>query len=189
MSARLDDLLWSIDPDRIAEHVSMPLDHAMSSFQLPADMLEDKGPFLSAMGAYWQHLFGDLLGQSISPDPMMASAQAVKYLRLAFGGDGVETAYRMASYGIEGGLYQVLKAVAMEMVFESARIYIRGTIDSFLRQLSYDEQFELLNDYFDRYGHLLRPEFLQGNRERFLGQLLDILEQYPRLVTRLRNIP
>ena len=105
-----------------------------------------------------------------------------------YGVNGEKAAFEMVRTGTEGGLYRVLKAVAGRIIADCAENKIAARISNFWETLSIDERLAVSQEYLDKYGHLLPSELTSGSAARVRANFLQVLQEHPNTVKRLRNI-
>jgi hypothetical protein len=103
-----------------------------------------------------------------------------------YGHNGENTAFDMARTGNAGGLYAVLKAVALRMAEEYAENEIAGRIDYYWRKLTLDEQLSVADEYLEKYAHLLPPEVTEDSAARIRANFPKLLTQHPEIIRKIR---
>jgi hypothetical protein len=109
-------------------------------------------------------------------------------LRNIYGPGGEKVAFEKARTGNEGGLYAVLKALALTMGEHYAENEIRARIDQYWNQLTADEKLAAAGEYVGRYGHLLPSEMTEGSAGRILASFPRVLEMHPNLLQKIRRV-
>ena len=98
------------------------------------------------------------------------------------------TAFDMARTGKAGGLYAVLKAVALRMDEEYAENRIGGIISDYWKKLTIDEQLSVADEYLEKYGHLLPSELTEGSAVRIRTNFPKLLAQHPEIIRKIRRL-
>jgi hypothetical protein len=73
------------------------------------------------------------------------------------------------------------------MVYNYAGNEISARVSHLWIQLSMEEQFQMIDEYLSKYGHLLPSELTEGSAARVKANFVKVLEEHPRLVRRMRN--
>ena len=94
----------------------------------------------------------------------------------------------MARTGNEGGLYRVLKAMAMRVAEDYAQNEIFAKISAYWRSLSVDEKFDASTEYIAKFSHLLPSELTEGSSARIRANFTNFLEKHPYLIQQIRRV-
>jgi hypothetical protein len=190
IETRLDKLLESIDPAVTLDQVSTPIDEALNSFNMASGMIQRWDEFKGVLTRFSWHVQSEVLRirLSRSPDPDMDWGRCCELLLKEYGVNGEKAAFEIARTGMEGGLYQVLKALATRMIEEYASREISAKISHFWHGLSPEEQLASAEEYLQKYGHLLPSELTEGSAARIKAEFIKVLEEHPRMINRLRGI-
>jgi hypothetical protein len=190
MKTRMEKLLESIDPAVTLERVSSRVDEAINSFKMESAMIQKWDDFKNILTAFHWHVQRKILRIRLehSPDLDIEWGRCCRILLKEFGFNGEKAAMEIARTGTEGGIYNVLKRIAKEMIEEYAGNEIRAKISQYWRSLSTDEQLAATDEYLEKYGHLLPSELTEGHAIRIKADFVKVLEQHPRFVMRLRKV-
>lgn len=190
MKTKLDNLLESIDPARTLDEVSARVDDALNTFSTKSGIIKDWDEFRKLFSAFFRHIENYILRiyRFRSPDPDIDSGRCCRLLKKEYGINGEKAAFEMVRTGTQGGLYKVLKAVARQMTEEYAGNEISARISHFWNALSTVEKIEVMEEYIDKYGHLLPSELTEGSAARIKINFPKVLKEHPRLIKRMRNI-
>jgi hypothetical protein len=190
VSSRLEQLLASIDPERTILDVERRVDQAFNTFPKPSGILSSWPVFRDYLGRFVCHLETAVLNlpPSHCVDPDMDFGRACRLMMKEFGPDGDKTAANMAMFGVEGGLYQVLKAVARRLAEEYGENEIKARIAAYWNALSVDEKLDATREYLATFGHLLPADVTNGGAARLRAYFPQFLAKHPDLVRRLRNV-
>ena len=74
------------------------------------------------------------------------------------------------------------------MIEEYAGNEIRAKVSHFWYSLSMDEQFSVMEEYLEKYRHLLPPELTEGNAVRLKADFTKVLEKHPYMIRRLSEV-
>jgi hypothetical protein len=187
---KLDELLERIHPKHTIEETSARADQALNAFPIDSPVIKDWAEFEAFMACFFCHVESAIL--HIKPARQMDLdfdlARCAKFLEKQYGKEGRKAAFEMARTGNEGGLYAVLKKVALKIAEEYSENEIRARVHQFLAELSPDEENAAAKEYIQKFGHLLPSELTEGSAARILASFSKYLEQHPRLIYKLRRI-
>ena len=190
MKTDLDRLLETIDPERTIEDAFRRADEAINSFPLRRACITDWNEFTVCMAEFVVHVESQILRLR---RPVRAAfdfewGRAAAILMKIYGRSGEKAAFEMARTGNEGGLYGVLKAVAMRIADELSQNEITARVGAFWQSHSPEEVLDASSQYLAQYGHLLPSEMTEGSAARIRGNFLKVLQNHPKLVQRLRRV-
>jgi hypothetical protein len=190
VKTKLDNLLESIDPARTIDQVSARIDDALNSFSAKSGIIKDWDEFRKLFSTFFRHLENHVLRIHTfrSPNPDIDWGHCCKHLKNKYGINGEKAAFEMVRTGTQGGFYKVLKEVAGQMKEEYAGNEISSRINHFWNALSVDEMIEAIEEYIEKYGHLLPSELTEGSAGRIKMNFPKVLKEHPRLIKRMRNV-
>jgi len=188
--ADLDRLLQELDPEHTIEQTFRRADRAINSFPMRQGLITDWDAFTHCLAEFVVHVESYILDLS---DPVRSSfdfewGRATRILMKVYGRSGEKAAFEMARTGNEGGLYRVLKAVAMRIADELSKNEISGRVNDFWQSHTPEEVLAASGQYLAKYGHLLPSEMTESSAGRIRGSFLKVLENHPKLVQRLRRV-
>jgi len=189
MPTKLEKLLDSIDPDRTSEVTFRRANEAINAFDTPA-RLKRWDDFKACMGSFCSHVEAYVLSlhEPIPVAPDYYWSRGVRILLKIYGINGEKAAFEMARTGNDGGLYAVLKAVAMHIADEYAHNEIAARICDYWEGLSLEEQLAASTEYISKYGHLLPSELTEGSAGRIRANLPKVLEKHHELIRKIRRV-
>lgn len=187
---QLDQLLESIDPAVTLDQVSSRVDDAMNSFHAFTTTIQKWDDFKHLLTAFHWHVQKAILRTRLSrsPDPDIEWGRCFAILFREYGPNGEKAAMEIARTGKEGGLYSILKKIAKRMIEEYAGNEIRAKVSHYWYPLSTEQKLAATDEYLEKYGHLLPSELTEGTAVRIKADFMKVLEQHPRLVSRLRKV-
>ena len=190
MTTKLDELLETIDPTRTYEETSKRVDAAFDTFRIPAARLTGWDAFKRCMTAFFRHVQNRVLraDTSFTGDAAMDWFLCTKVMCDIYGRNGEKAAFEMARTGNEGGLYAVLKAVAERVAEECAEAAVRTRICRFWDDLAASERLSAVEEYLEKWDHLLPSEITEGSAARIKADFPRVLEEHPRIIGRMRRI-
>ncbi len=190
MTTDLDRLLEDLDPERTIEDVFRRADEAINSFPMRCAQITDWNEFTACMAEFVVHVESRILRlrQPVRSAFAFEWGRAVRILTKIYGRSGEKAAFDMARTGNEGGLYGVLKAVAMRIADDLSTNEIIARVNAFWQPHSPEEVLEASSEYLAKYGHLLPSEMTEASAARIRANFLKVLENHPKLVQRLRRV-
>ena len=114
--------------------------------------------------------------------------RCAQLLRHIYGASGSKVAFEMARTGNEGGLFAVLRAVALRMAEEYSENEISARVGLYWERLSVDEQISATTEYLQKYSHLLPSEMTEGYGARIRANFPKVLAQHPQVLRRTRRL-
>ena len=190
MPSKLDMFLETIDPSRNLEQLWARADAGLNSFTPAQTAVSGFGDFQRVLAGFFCHMENLMLRMSPprTPDYAFDYGRCYHLLQKKFGDHADKVMFDRARTGIDGGLYGVLKTVAELMVEMYAGNEIGARVSAFWNSLTLEEKLEVPREYVRKYGHLLPSEITEGAATRVAMSFWKVLEEHPRLVTRLRRI-
>jgi hypothetical protein len=182
VGTKLEKLLDDIRPEKVIVRTFDRANQAINSYRIDRAQIKDLDHFKDIMGRFVRHI--DLLvlrlrtPMDVSPDEYW-SRFAEDLLRGVYGPSGTKTAFEMARTGSGGGLYKVLRAVAMHAAEDYAKREIQARVNAFWESLSIDEQLEACSEYLANYGPLLPQEMTERSAGRIRAAFNKVLERHP----------
>jgi len=189
MQTKLDKLLAFISPEKTIVETYNRANEAINTFQASA-RIENWDEFRYCMAQFLQHI--DFCVLRLSKPVDLSFNHYLSWfphvLIKVYGPNGEKAAFEMARTGNEGGLYSVLKAVAMHRAEEYSQSEILAKVGAFLDSLSVNEQHDACSEYISKYGHLLPSEITETNAIRIRANFRKVLEKHPRLLLKFHSV-
>ena len=191
MQTKLDNLLASIDPEETIVETFNRANEAINTFHLNSALIEDWKEFKHCMAKFVRYIDGYCLrltkSVNVSSDYYWLQF-AEPALRGIYGSNGQKAAFEMARTGVGGGLYGLLRSIAMHVAEDYAKREIQAKVDSYLEGLTVDEQIEASSEYISKHGHLLPSEMTEASAARIHAEFRKVLEKHPWLLLKIRNV-
>lgn len=188
MVTKLDVLLEQIDPSRTLEDVGSRVNNAVNQFSVNSGAITDYNRFEQFLSNFVRHIENEVLGiPGAIPPSSYDWAKCINILQKEYGINGLKTAFEMARSGILGGLYEVLKKIAAHLANDYAQNEISTRVSHFWNALSMQDQFGVMDEYAQKYGRLLPPDFIEGSAVLLKMNFTKVLEEHPRMVQRFRE--
>jgi len=191
MQTKLDKLLASISPERVIVETFNRANEAINTFPVESALIQNWEEFKHFIGKFLRHIDRYTLrlrgSVDISPDDYW-SQSAERVLRDVYGSSGQKAAFDMARTGVGGGLYDVLRSVAMHVGEDYAKREIQAKVGLYLEGLTIDQQLEASSEYIAKHGHLLPSEMTEASAARLRAEFPRVLQKHPWLVLKIRNV-
>jgi len=191
MPTKLEQLLAKIDPKLTLDKTSALADNAMNTFSFGSGQMTDRKEFEDCLTDFFCHVDSNVLGVSKSFNSEHRDFQWGRcgiLLSHIYGENGMMTAFDMARTGKSGGLYAVLKAIALRMAEEYAENQIGALIGEYWKKLTLDEKLAAPDEYLEKYGHLLPSELTEGSAVRIRANFPKLLAQHPEIIRKIRSL-
>lgn len=190
MATKLDQLLADIDPEKTIKKTYNRANEAINALNCSTGLIDSWGEFTDFMGGFLKHLdyYTLHLYEPVDVSIDYYWSVCARILMRIYGKNGEKAAFDMARTGNDGGLYAVLKALAMHVAEEYSQNEIRARISHYWNELSVDEQLEAADEYIEKYGHLLPSELTEKSAGRVRANLPKYLEKHPSMIQKLRGI-
>ena len=191
MPTKLEQLLAKIDPKLTLDKTSALADNAMNTFSFGSGQMTDRKEFEDCLTDFFCHVDSNVLGVSKSFNSEHRDFQWGRcgiLLSHIYGHNCENTAFDMARTGKSGGLYAVLKAIALKMAEEYAENQIGAVIDEYWKKLTLDERIAASDEYLEKYGHLLPSELTEGSAVRIRANFPKLLAQHPEIIRKIRRL-
>ena len=191
MQTALDELLASISPGKTIVETFNRANQAINIFGSHVALIRDREKFKYFVAEFALHVECYVLRIQT---PLEVSAdyywsQFVEpVFRGIYGPSGVKTAFEMARTGNDGGLYKLLRSVAMHMAEGYAKREIQARVDAYLESLTVDQQLEASSEYLAKYGHLLPSEMTEASAARIRADFGKVLVKHPWLLKKISEV-
>lgn len=189
MRSALDKLLAKIDPERTFTANERLADRALNTFCYPGVRVRDWSAFRDCVARFFRHADNVLLRlpRPLEVCPDMDFHRACLLLKKEFGKEGIKTSAQIAIHGVEGGLYRVLKAIALRLAAEYSANEIGARAMTHWNSLTAQEKLDLTGEYLAKYGHLLPADVTEGNAPYLRAFFPKFLSKHPELLRRLHE--
>jgi len=191
MATELDRLLASISPEKTIVETFNRANCAINTFPVNNGQITEWNQFTTCMADFTRHIDFHVLRLrrpiAVSRDDYWQRC-AAPALQGVYGPSGAKAAFEMARTGNGGGLYAVLRAVAMHIAEDYAKREIAARVGSYLQRLSVDQQFEACSEYLSKYGSLLPSELTEASAARIRADFYKVLERHPWLLKKTHEV-
>ena len=190
MTTPLEQLLEQIDPVRTVEQTQRRADAALNSFSFPTEPIITWNDFVSCIMGFVAHVESHILQLADYPqvERNFHANRSLQWLDHLYGPSGDKAAFERIRTGKEGGLYGVLKALALKIAEQVGSNEIANRISHFWHSLTPDQQYDATSEYLDKFGHLLPDELTEGSAARVRANFTKVLTEHPRLLQQLGRI-
>lgn len=190
MHNTLEQLLASIDPVKTYDPTFARANTAINTFEKKSACITSRDEFVECLTQFFCHVEAAVLdiSRSVYSDSEFHWGRCRDMLCHLYGPNGEKTAFEMARTGHEGGLYAILKGLSLRMAEEYTDNEISARVTEFINSLNPDAMLAVMDEYIDRYGHLLPLEMTEGGAARIKANFNKILDHHPKLLRTLRNV-
>ena len=191
MSTKLEQLIDRIDPKVTLDSTAALADKALNTFSFGSGQITDRKEFEDYLTEFFCHVDSNVLGLSKSFNSAHRNFQWGRcriILSHIYGDNGMMTAFDMARTGKAGGLYAVLKAIALRMAEEYAENRIGAIVSDYWKKLTLDEQLSVTDEYLKKHGHLLPSELTEDGAVRLRANFPKVLAQHPEIIRKIRRL-
>ncbi len=190
MPTKLEQLLADIDPEKTYDQTFARADDALNSFPASSGRITDWDEFIRHMARFANHVEAKILRMHAGPmeDSEFCRSRCREHLSHIYGHNGAKAAFEMARTGNEGGLFAVLKAVALRMAEEYAEAEVTARIMDCWNGLTLDGQTLVTDEYLAKYSHLLPSELTEGSAARIRADFPKVLAQHPQILQKTRRL-
>ncbi len=189
MSTKLEQLLADIDPSKTYDQTLARADDAINSFSGTSGQITDWDEFSRYMAGFTAHVDSKIL--QLHPCPVGSDfywSKCIQLLCHIYGSNGEKAAFEIARTGKEGGLFSVLRTVALRMAENYAENEIVARIADYWKKLTLDEQLCVTDEYLKKYGQLLPSELTEGSAARIRANFPKVLAQHPQIIRKTHRI-
>lgn len=191
MQTKLDKLLTDIGPEKAIVETFNRANEAINTFRIDTAQIEEWDEFKHCIAEFVRHVDRCILklrGSVEASSEYYWSHLAQPVLCAVYGSSGQKAAFEMARTGNGGGLYAVLRAVAMHVAERYSKSEISAKVNTYIQGLSIDEQFDACSEYISKYSHLLPSELTEGSAARIRADFSKVLERHPWLLKKIHEV-
>ncbi len=190
MQTKLDRLLAFISPEKTIVKTFNRANEAINTFHVGTAQIQQWHEFRYCLAEFLRHVDACTLRLQCPVNTSWEGywGDCVSLLHGIYGPNGEKAAFEMARTGNEGGLYGVLKAVAMHRAQQYADNEISAKVITYLNSLSIDQEHQACSEYVAKYGHLLPSEITEGNALRIRANFRKVLEKHPHMLLKFQGV-
>lgn len=165
-------------------------DQAFNSFDMKSWKIKNRDRLLDCLSQFYWHVETHIIDAKgmANPDPEYTKGMARGVLHRIYGERGENAAYEIASQGVEGGLYRVLKDFTTARVAYFTDNRITALVATFFKNTSVEEQLKAAEEYATEYGRFLPKDYSEPRAWDVKGSFFKILINHPHLIRRMREI-
>lgn len=172
------------------DEVAAWVDRARNNFRCEKAVITDHQEYRELIGRFYAHVQAEVLGMTslYESNPEFFQGFGMGLLKDAYAGAGWITIFNMARTGLEGGLRAVLDVLSERMALEYAGSQIATRVADYLEGLSHEEKVASVEEYLNKFGHLLPTELIEDGPLLLSIRFYDLLKEHPFLIRRLRRL-
>lgn len=187
MASKLQALLKEIDPARTIEPHFNRADEAITGFAFNKSTISSWEEMQDCLAAFLRYLYQFQFSSSnIQMDQDFSYRLAIQHLEKKYPENTSTTVYSIMSSGAEGGVYAVLKALALAVASEFSSRVIGSHVSKYWDSLSTDEKLSVSDEYINLYKDIL-PASVLRDRVRFKASFWKVLEDHPWMLKRIQS--
>ena len=180
MSTSLQVLLAKLAPECTIGELSAVADRALNTYPVEGATVSGSA-MLQCLARFVWHL-DNLEYQAATPlpyNPAVYEGRVHALLKVRYGSDPLVKASDRARLGLDGGLRSVLQELAEEWRNRKTRERIRLIVAASVGAMSLSQRLAAMEEYGDKFAHLLPPEYLESGRLGVKLNFVRILEGHP----------
>jgi len=187
---KVQTLLKALESDRTMLDVQRRGDEAFNSFNIKSWKIKSRDQLLDCLSQFYWHVDSHIIDTKgmANPDPDYTKAMARDVVFKMYGDKGEKVAFDMASQGIEGGLYRVLKDFTAARVAYFTDNRLTALVATFFKDTSVEEQLKAAEDYAKEYARFLPKEYSEPGAWDVKMHFFKILMYHPHLIKRMREM-
>ena len=137
MLTKLEQLLSDIDPSRTYDITFARVDEAINTFCFEYSRIDNWEDFKKCLTQFFCHVESTVLcvRKEIHSNSDFHWGRCMDLLGRIYGSSGQKAAFEMARTGTEGGLFSVLRTIALRMAEESTENEVLARINNYWYQL------------------------------------------------------
>ena len=190
MQTELDRLLARISPEKVIVKTFNRANEAINTFNVKSAQPNEWDEFRCCMADFLQHTERHSL-RLHSPAAMASDYYwplCVRVLMKVYGSSGEKAAFEMARTGCGGGLYALLRSVAMHVAEEYAKTEIQAKVNAYLDDLTVEKQLEASSEYIAKYGRFLPSEITEASAARIHSEFRQVLQRHPWMILKIHDV-
>ena len=186
----LKNLITAIEEQAVTRRIGIPHDEARMRYSLQSNTVGSFQEFTSIIAEYYNYHFSQCISHGGSLSRTDAIGRAKEILEQAYRSDGgdLNTAYKDAHDGTNGGLRVILDRIAEYLKTESVERYIREAFDRFVEPNSWEQKVEIMRQFIARYGHQFSSSINPNQPERYAQNYQELIREYVESLRRTSSI-
>ena len=189
MGGKLEAFLECISCQKTIHQTYGRANEAINTFEFDKAIIHNWDQFRLCVAEFMRHLDACMLNMDRPADIPAVDywPMCVRPLLKIYGINGEKAAFEMTRTGNQGGLYAVLKALAMHMAELYTRNEISAKVRLFLGSLTVDEYVDTTTEYIRKYGHIIPPEMTEQSAARIKVNFEKVLIEHPFVIQKLQQ--
>jgi hypothetical protein len=180
--------LQSIEPPNTYDKIARSIDQLVNTFRYSKSAIDDRDEFEQCLAGFYCHLENGHFKKNRAVNRVFDYDRCSRMILEEYGSNGEKVAFEMARTGVDGGIYSIYKLIARKLIDQFAQNQIRALVSEYLNGMDAERWMKISNQYQEKYGHLLPPDFKEGSVAFLCANLNSVLEEHPRTVQRMRTI-
>ena len=190
MQTELDRLLVQISPERVIVETFNRANEAINTFNAKSAQPNEWDEFRCCMADFLRHVdcCSLRLRRPVEVSSDFCWSLCARVLLKVYGSSGEKAAFEMARTGCGGGLYAVLRSVAMHVAEEYAKNEIQARVNAYLDGLTVEQQLEASSEYIAKYSRFLPSEMTEASAARIHADFGKVLQRHPWLILKIHDV-
>lgn len=182
----IDSLCDTLDEVAIAGNVGNGHDNARGAYSLKINTVSSFAEFNDRIADYYSYHIGRCVVQGGRLAHFEAAGRASEILESEYKrhGGSLQSAYRDANDGTNGGMRIILDVIADRLKEESVERYTRHAFNRYVDPTSWPQKVEIIRQFIDRNRHILgssidaaHPERYAQNYDELIRAFMDALKR------------
>jgi hypothetical protein len=176
----IDSLCEDLNEVAIAGNAGNAHDNARSAYSLKKNTVSSFEEFNDRIADYYSYHLGQCVvpGGRIAPHEAAGRASEILEREYKRQGGNLQSAFRDANDGTNGGMRIILDIIAEHLKAESVEHYIRHAFNRHVDPTSWDEKVEIIRQFIDRYQRVLRPSIDPAHPERYAQNYDELIKVF-----------
>lgn len=188
MTEIVDDVLYRISEQSLAQTIGLAIDHARASFLLESALVDSTDEFFQIITAFYLHLLRHTCVQVEYSDIESASPEAYALLERTYANQGgINAALLEAREGTQGGLRKVLDDITEHFKKKEQEKFINRVLGEILDPLDWNRKVEFTTIFLQRIQHLLPDEIKTASPKQYAHHYVQLVRLYVQSKDRFAN--
>jgi hypothetical protein len=176
----IDSLCAALDEVAIAGNVGNAHDNARAAYSLKRNTVSSFDEFNDQIADYYSYHIGECVVPGGRIASYEAAGRASEILEGAYKrqGGNIQSAYKDANDGTNGGLRIILDTIADHLKEESVERYIRHAFNRYVDPTSWAQKVEIIRQFIDRNRHTLGSSIDAAHPERYAQSYDELIRAF-----------
>jgi len=187
-NSALQLILSEMDPDRLTDLISLPIDSARASYVMDSVTLTSYDEFVDSITSFYIHILRHYRKISEPVDRSTAAKEALELLEGAFSKEGgLKGAWSEARHGTKGGLKFIFDAMTEQLIRQEQEKHINYVIKATMDPLDRGRRKSLIVSLLEHLRPALPPDILSQPVDMFVDHHESIVRIYIRSFAEVKS--